>query len=304
MSQPSIDTAAAAARASRGPAHPLMRFFKRLFFALFFLALAALILFLLSERHARLFKLEVNEAGALVVLRGRTLPAGFAPWTPQDLQLAQTYAPFELDAAARAGIDLTRVYAERDALDRVLFDLHREAIEQRAGSSEARVLEEVVRLLRRAERLPGISDEQKLLLRDLQIRTAYFEGRQRLDEAAALLQKALSKLRLATEGEDSRYASAATDLLLLIQDSAKSLLAVAAEEKPAENGTALRAPQPLPAAPPTLAAQEKPAPAGDVSGEVGPGSAADANKAEDHLRGTEGAEAPAPQPPADAGPAE
>lgn len=232
MSQPTID-APPAPKAPRS-SNPVLRFFKRLLLTALFLALAGMILFLLSERHSRLFKLDLNEAGALVVLRGRTLPVGFTPWTPQDLQLAQTYAPFELDEAARAGLDLTHVYAERDALDRVLFDLHREAIEQRAGNADAQTLDEVVRLLRRAERLPGLSDEQKRLLRDLQIRTAYFEGRQRLEEASALLQKALSKLRLATEGEDGRYVAAAESLLLRMEGSAKQLMNAAAQGNPAE----------------------------------------------------------------------
>lgn len=233
MSQSTID--ATPAPKTPSTSSPVIRFFKRLLLTTLFLALAALILFLLSERNSRLFKLALSEEGALLVLRGRSLPFGFAPWTPRDLQLAQTYAPFELDEAARAGLDLTRVYAERDALDRALFELHREAIEQRAGSADARTLEEIVRLLRRAERLPGLTDDQKRQLRALQIRTAYFEGRQRLREASALLQKALSKLRLATEGEDGRYVAAAESLLQRIQDDAKQLMNVASHDSPANS---------------------------------------------------------------------
>ncbi|MDR0966823.1 MAG: hypothetical protein LBM75_10075 [Myxococcales bacterium] len=232
--------------------HPILRFFKRLLLTLLFLALAALTLWLVSERNARLFKFDLNDRGALVVQRGRHLPVGFALWTPQDLQLAQTYAPFVLDRAALATLDLSRVYAERDELDRVLFDLHREAVEQRAGNATPQALEEAVRLLQRAERLPGLSDAQKLQLRDLQIRTAFFEGRLRLQEAAALLHKALSKLRLATEGEDSRYADEATALLTTIQDSARTIL----------NTSALHADQPqaLPPPPPVEAPQPQPLP--------------------------------------------
>lgn len=227
MSDPIHDSTTSSKTAPSSP-HPIARFFKRLFYVLIFLALSALVLFLLSERNSHLFKLELSEKGTLVVLRGRHLPLGFAPWISQDLQLAQTYAPFELDAAVLTALDLTQVYGERDALDRVLFDLHREAIEQRTGSTDAQKIEEIVRLLQRAERLAGLSDSQKLQLRDLQIRTAFFEGRQRLQEAALLLQKALTKLRLAADGEDSRYTAAAESLLLSVQDKAKSLMNIAA----------------------------------------------------------------------------
>lgn len=262
MSQPTTDSTTSAAKSAQAPMPPrpnaVIRFFKRLFVSIFLLALAALIFFLLSERNARLFKLELSESGELTVLRGRHLPMGFTPWTPQDLQLAETYAPFVLDESARSGLDLNRVYDERDALDRALFDAHREAIEQRAGQSDAATLEEVVRLLRRAERLPGLSDDQKRQLRDLQIRTAYFEGRQRLREAGALLQQAISKLRLATEGEKGRYTSAAEGLLNAIQDSARHIASAVDEEAPqalsarpkeaadAPAGTSPKPPVPLP----------------------------------------------------------
>ena len=266
MSQPTTDSPTSAAKSAQAPVpqrpNAVIRFFKRLFISIFLLALAALIFFLLSERNARLFKLELNESGALTVMRGRHLPVGFAPWTPQDLQLAETYAPFVLDQAARAGLDLNRVYEERDALDRALFDMHREAIEQRAGQSDAATLEEVVRLLRRAERLPGLSDEQKRQLRDLQIRTAYFEGRQRLREAGALLQQAISKLRLATEGERGRYTSAAESLLSAIQDSARLIANAVHEEAsqalPIRKKEAADAPgshSPTPPAPPASEAE-------------------------------------------------
>ena len=218
MSQPTTDSPTSAAKSAQAPVSPrpnaVIRFFKRLFVSIFLLALAALIFFLLSERNARLFKLELNESGALTVMRGRHLPVGFAPWTPQDLQLAETYAPFVLDQAARAGLDLNRVYEERDALDRALFDMHREAIEQRAGQSDAATLEEVVRLLRRAERLPGLSDEQKRQLRDLQIRTAYFEGRQRLREAENAWKNRLGAAVHTLYGDGSLIQANKYDLIL------------------------------------------------------------------------------------------
>ncbi|GEM_PF-1544464 len=196
-----------------GGSHPAVRFLKQVLICCLLLTLAAVTLYLLSERNSRRFKLSLSEQGELIVLKGRMMPFGFSRWAPPDLQTAETYAPFHLDGHVTSGLDLERVYDERDQLDRVLFDLHREAIEQRSGREDNETVEAVALLLRRAERLGGISDTQKAALRSLQIRNAFFEGRLRLEEAVRLLQKAVARLRLASEGEDSPYTAEAEALL-------------------------------------------------------------------------------------------
>src|SRR5512141_1690715 len=94
--------------------------FKKLVAWLVILALAALALFLLAERNARSYTLEVVD-GALVVKKGVLFPVGTRSWVPPDPRLAPAYAP--LTPPPGTALPEEQRFAGREELDQALFDL-------------------------------------------------------------------------------------------------------------------------------------------------------------------------------------
>ncbi|MGI5863827.1 MAG: hypothetical protein ACOX6T_17470 [Myxococcales bacterium] len=255
------------------PAGRVTRLFKALLTWTLVLGLTAGVLYLLSERNSRTFTLELR-GGELWVMRGRMFPVGFIAYEPDDALLAQAYSPLPIANDPIGGLDLTATYSDRDQLDRALFAVVKELVEIRVSAEDPEKLAEAVRLLRRAELLGGVTEEQRRQLRDLQARVAFFEGRARLDEAVIAARAAVEKLKLASDSFN-KYSEAAGELHERIAGLADQLarasrlplaanLARATRDEakavPAEAKAPAPADKPAPAAPETPAAPESASP--------------------------------------------
>lgn len=240
------------------------RLFKALLTWTLVLGLTAGVLYLLSERNSRTFALE-QRGGELRVMRGRMFPVGVVAYEPDDALLAQAYAPLPVANDPIGGLDLAVTYSDRDLLDRALFSVLKELVEIRVNLEDPGKLTEAMRLLRRAELLGGVTEEQRRQLRDLQARVAFFEGRARLDEAVIAARAAVEKLKLASDSFN-KYSEAAGELHERIAGLADQL--ARASRTPLAANVA-RAPQEPKAAPVEIKA---PAPA-DKSAPATPESA-------------------------------
>src|SRR5258706_11658017 len=134
---------------------------KRLLVAAVVLALGGATGFLLSQENARTFTLQVRN-GQLVVLKGKMLPMGADPWRPERA-LVDAYAPIDLKGSQPYGV-LNIKFTERDELDRALFTVLEGLAKPRVAADDPRELNDGLYYLRRADRLAGLSDEQRISL--------------------------------------------------------------------------------------------------------------------------------------------
>ena len=74
----------------------LLRAIRNLFILTLIVGLAGAAAYSLSQVNARTYMLEVQN-GQLVVLKGKFLPMGAAPWSPSDPALVDTYSPIDLE---------------------------------------------------------------------------------------------------------------------------------------------------------------------------------------------------------------
>ena len=175
--------------------------FKRLLTFVVVVALIGLVAFLASERNARTYSLEVR-GDQLIVLKGRMLPAGTAPWQPRDPALAETYAPISLDGYRVEASLLAKRFDDRDELDRALFGVLEQLARPRLASDEPKTLEQGFAYLKRARRLPAISQEQRATLARMESELAWYQARVKLEQARQLLVEALSQLEVAGAGRN------------------------------------------------------------------------------------------------------
>jgi hypothetical protein len=241
-------------------------FFKRLLIIAVVLGLAGVSVFLLSQENARTFTVEVHD-GKLVVLKGRMMPFGADPWRAPP-ELVDAYAPLDLKGTQPFGV-LNQRYTERDQLDRALFGVIEGLAKPRVNSDDPKELEEGMYLIRRGDRLGGITEEQKLSLKAMKTDVAFYSARMKLEDAQREIEEAVMQLKIATE-TPNRHSRSANQMLLAVEPTSKSMVeslrkAVNALSAPAADPNAPIAPQlgsPAPAAaagaPPPAAA---PAPA-------------------------------------------
>lgn len=178
-----------------------MQRLKRFSLAFVVLGLAACILFLLAERNRRFYFLSAID-GHVVVERGAWLPYGKEPFQPDDDSLDEAYAPIQIPAGV--GPFSSARFDERPDLDRALFDILASWAEPRVRAGDGDEMKEGSALVARAALLPGIRADQRIKLRALQAELAWFEGKQRLDDAGKLILEARRQLELATEASPSR----------------------------------------------------------------------------------------------------
>lgn len=228
----------------------------RLLIGLVVLALGGAVTFLLSQLNARTFTLQVRD-DQLVVMKGRMLPAGALPYHPIDPSLADAYAPVPLEGLPPGGL-LERRFTERDELDRVLFDLLEQLARPRIASDDPQALERGLYYLRRAERLNGLSEEQRRTLRGMQAEVSFYLARTRLDDARRQIVEAVAQLRLAADSR-SRHARSANQMLSEVEPAAKAL-----------EDVLRRAVHSLSAPPPPSPPAEQPAPAPPPGPEASP----------------------------------
>jgi hypothetical protein len=198
----------------------LARAFKQLVLMVLVLGMAGAVAFLLSQLNARTFTLAV-QADQLVVMKGRMLPWGAMPYQPPDSRLADTYAPIPLEGHAVTNL-LTQRFTERDELDRALFPVLEALARPRIATDDPAAVERGVYYLRRADRLSGLSEEQRAALKRMMAEVAYYQARQKLDEARKLIAEALAQLKLASES-DNRHSSNATQMLSKVTPSTTAL---------------------------------------------------------------------------------
>ena len=194
--------------------------FTRLLVTLLILALGGAVAFLLSQLNARTFTL-AQEAGQLVVMKGRMLPAGSLPFRPGDPRLADTYAPLPLEGRDVSAL-LEQKFTERDELDRALFPVLESLARPRVQSDEPAQLEKGLYYLRRAELLAGLTEEQRRTLETLKADMAFFLARQKLEEARRDVTEALTQLKLAAESRN-RNTQRANQMLTSVGPAAQAL---------------------------------------------------------------------------------
>lgn len=246
------------AAGQQGFGYRAKRTFTRLIVFTLILGLGGLVVFLLSQLNARTFTLAMVD-GQLVVMKGRNAPAGSVPYRPGDPRLADAYAPIPVE-----GQDVTalvqRSFTERDELDRALFPLLESLARPRIASDEPAKVDQGLYYLRRAEKLSGITEEQRLTLQKLMTDVAYYQARQKLEDARKLVSDALTQLKLAAESQ-SRHARSANQMLSVVTPPARELEEAlrravhtlsgpqAAPEQPLPE-TPVSPPAPTPTAPP------------------------------------------------------
>lgn len=185
------------------------------------LALLAVVAVLLSELNARTFTVEVQD-GRLVVMKGRHLPVGAAPYQPGDAALSDAYAPIPLEGATPPGTLLTQRFRDRDELDRALFEVLEQQATSRIVNDDPAVVEKGFYYLSRAERLGGLSSEQRDSLKRMQVEVSYYQARFKLDEARRLIAEAMAQLKLAGTAQN-KHARNANQMLIAIEPATKNL---------------------------------------------------------------------------------
>ncbi len=197
-----------------------MTFLKRLILTSLVLGLAGATGFLLSQINAKTFSLE-NRDGKLVVLKGRMLPVGADPWQPADAALADAYAPIELEGTSPMGVVNVK-YEDRDSLDRALFNVLENLARPRVNSDDPKLLDQGLYYLRRADKLSGLGDEQRLSLKQMRSDVAFYTARKRLEDGQRQIEEALAQLKLAS-GLESKHSRAANQMISAVEPEAKAL---------------------------------------------------------------------------------
>jgi hypothetical protein len=222
------------------------RAFTRLLVFCLVLALLGAVGFLLAQLNARTFTVE-RQGDALVVLKGRRLPWGFAPYSPEDARLSDAYAPIPAQGEEPSGLVGQR-FSDREELDRALFRLFAERARARIFSGVPEQQDQGLANVRRAELLTSITDEQRRELKKLQADAAFYQARSRLDEARRMVAEALVQLRLAAESANPN-ARAANQMLTEVTPPARALEEALRRAVHTLSGPPPAAPPPAEAAP-------------------------------------------------------
>lgn len=180
---------------------PLADRLKRLALWATVVAFAGLAGYLQMERNQSTYFVSTRD-GKVLIQKGVFFFWGAQAYVPEDAADAETYSPIVLPAGGVPVADLR--YGEREQLDRFLFDLLAGWAETRIKTDEPARLQEGVRYVERAARLPGISAEQLKRLRELRAEVAYFDARDKLEKAHLLLGQVREQLQLAAQGNGPR----------------------------------------------------------------------------------------------------
>lgn len=177
-------------------------------------------LYALSIVNSKTFSLEV-QTGQLVVMKGKLMPTGSAAWLPSESSLADAYAPIDLEGNVALTVT-NQKFDDRDQLDRAMFQVLEMLARPRLASEAPKDLEKGLAYVRRAEKLNGLTDDQRATLKKMQTDVAYFLARIRLDDARRQLEEALAQLKVAAES-DSKTRAQASLMLLAVEPQVKLL---------------------------------------------------------------------------------
>lgn len=198
----------------------LFRALRNLFLLTLIVGLSAAAVYALSQVNARTYMLEVR-GGQLVVLKGRMMPTGALPWSPTDPALIDAYAPVDLEGNTALAVNGAK-FEDRDELDRALFQVLELLARPRLASDVPKELEKGLALVRRAEKLNGLTEAQRASLKKMQSDVAFFLARLRLEDARKQLEDALVQLKLAAESDSKTRAQAAM-MLMAVEPQVKLL---------------------------------------------------------------------------------
>ena len=198
----------------------LVRAFRNLVIFTLIVGCAGAAVYALSLVNSKTYSLEVN-AGQLVVMKGKLMPTGAEPWLPSEPSLADTYAPVDLEGNVALTVT-NKKFDDRDQLDRAMFQVLEMLARPRLASESPKDLEKGLAYVRRAERLNGLTDDQRASLKKMQTDVAYFLARVRLDDARRQLEEALAQLKIASES-DSKTRAQASLMLLAVEPQVKLL---------------------------------------------------------------------------------
>ncbi len=197
----------------------LFRALRNLVLLMVFVGLAGAALYALSVVNSHTYLLEAR-SGQLVVLKGRLLPFGSDPWNPADPGLADAYAPIDLEGNSVTVVG--QKFSERDELDRALFSVLELLAKPRIASDVPKDLDKALVCVKRAEKLKGLSEDQRASLKKMQAELAFYLAQQRLDEARVELEEALAQLKIAAES-DSTHRQEANVMQLAVEPQVKLL---------------------------------------------------------------------------------
>lgn len=198
----------------------LVRAVRNLFIFVLIVGSAGVAVYALSVTNSKTYSLEVRN-GSLVVMKGKLMPTGADAWLPGEPALADAYAPLNLEGNVALTV-VGKKFEDRDELDRALFQVIEMLARPRLSSDQPKDLDHGLALVRRAEKLHGLTDEQRATLKKMQSDVAYFLARVRLDDARRQLEEALAQLKLAAESESKNRQQAAL-MLLAVEPQVKLL---------------------------------------------------------------------------------
>lgn len=198
----------------------MLRAIRNLFIFVLIVGSAGVAVYALSVTNSKTYSLEVRN-GSLVVMKGKLMPTGADAWLPSEPALADAYAPLDLEGNVALTV-VGKKFEDRDELDRAIFQVIDMLARPRLASDQPKDLEHGLALVRRAEKLHGLTDDQRASLKKMQSDVAYFLARVRLDDARRQLEEALAQLKLAAESESKNRQQAAL-MLLAVEPQVKLL---------------------------------------------------------------------------------
>jgi len=194
----------------------LMRFL--IFIVVLFLAGA--VVWLLSRLNARTFAVVVVD-NQLVVMKGLPFPIGMEVYRPSDALQKEAYAPIPLEGTS-VGRLVEERFSDREELDRALFDVVARIASVRIASDDPLALQRGLNFLRRAQKLSGLSEEQRVTLKSLETDVAFYLARAKLDDARRSIAEAMAQLKIAA-GAQNRHARSANQMMSEVQPQANAL---------------------------------------------------------------------------------
>lgn len=174
----------------------MLKALQRLFIGSIIIVLVAAIGYLLSDLNHRRFRtLQIGDLW--IVEQGRFFPIGFATYHPTTEALAQAYAPIPIPP--NEVLLEPSVFEDRAELDRGLFNRLAQWARQRLNASDEATNLLAAQYVRRAELLPGISEDQRVQLRSLRADASYEQGMHLSANLQEQLRRAQAALQLALD---------------------------------------------------------------------------------------------------------
>ncbi len=190
-----------ARRIARTEAGGAARGFTILLVVVIIIALAGVVLYLLSDLNARRYRI-ADRHGQLVVQKGRNLPVGFVAFVPKAEALRAAYEPLEMPEGAR--LEHNEEFNDRADLDRALFMVLAGWARGGLKSEDPKALARATDYIARCQVLPGLSEQQRIELNTLRADLAYQRGTQMVRQTTTLLEEAMAEFQLSKQLGTSR----------------------------------------------------------------------------------------------------